>query len=150
MALGHVTAGNLSAKTGARARDQNQHAGLQQIEYAAILGIVCRLCRDQRLDALPAEERKAPALRQVRALALHALHFVIPGNTETTIVGNMALSWASAWWLLGHSPPPTWLPWAVALGVLLIDIGINGALIANLQVLIDVVDDVATAEPVRT
>ncbi|TKJ29289.1 metal-dependent hydrolase [Blastococcus sp. CCUG 61487] len=51
-------------------------------------------------------------------LALHALHFVIPGNTETTIVGNMALSWAGAWWLLGHSPPPTWLPWAVALGVL--------------------------------
>jgi hypothetical protein len=51
-------------------------------------------------------------------LALHALHFVIPGTTETTIVGNIALSWAGAWWLLEHSPQPTWLPWAVALGVL--------------------------------
>jgi membrane-bound metal-dependent hydrolase YbcI (DUF457 family) len=51
-------------------------------------------------------------------LALHALHFVIPGTTETTIVGNVALSWAGAWWLLEHSPQPTWLPWAVALGVL--------------------------------
>ena len=51
-------------------------------------------------------------------LALRALHFVIPGTTETTIVGNIALSWAGAWWLLDHSPQPTWLPWAVALGVL--------------------------------
>jgi LexA-binding, inner membrane-associated putative hydrolase len=51
-------------------------------------------------------------------LALHALHFVIPGNTETTIVGNIVLSWVGAWWLLEHSPQPAWLPWAVALGVL--------------------------------
>lgn len=51
-------------------------------------------------------------------LALHALNFVIPGTTETTIIGNIALSWAGAWWLLEHSPQPGWLPWAVGLGVL--------------------------------
>ena len=40
-------------------------------------------------------------------LALRALHFVIPGRAENTVVGNQVLSWAGAW-----------LPWAVALGVL--------------------------------
>jgi membrane-bound metal-dependent hydrolase YbcI (DUF457 family) len=51
-------------------------------------------------------------------LALRALHFVIPGRAENTIVGNLALSWAGAWWLLAHIPSPAWLPYAVALGVL--------------------------------
>jgi LexA-binding, inner membrane-associated putative hydrolase len=51
-------------------------------------------------------------------LALHALHFVIPGSSETTVVGNLILSWGGAWWLLAHIPAPVWLPWAVALGVL--------------------------------
>jgi membrane-bound metal-dependent hydrolase YbcI (DUF457 family) len=51
-------------------------------------------------------------------LALHALHFVIPGRTETTVVGNLILSWGGAWWLLAHIPSPGWLPYAVALGVL--------------------------------
>ena len=51
-------------------------------------------------------------------LALHALHFVIPGRSETTVVGNLILSWGSAWWLLAHIPSPAWLPYAVALGVL--------------------------------
>ena len=51
-------------------------------------------------------------------LALHALHFVIPGRAETTILGNLVLSWGGAWLLLTHMPSPAWLPWAVAAGVL--------------------------------
>ena len=51
-------------------------------------------------------------------LALHALHFVLPGRNETTVIGNLILSWGGAWWLLGHIPSPGWLPYAVALGVL--------------------------------
>lgn len=51
-------------------------------------------------------------------LALRALHFVIPGRAENTVVGNLVLSWCGAWLLLEHMPPPAWLPWAVALGVL--------------------------------
>jgi membrane-bound metal-dependent hydrolase YbcI (DUF457 family) len=51
-------------------------------------------------------------------LALRALNFVIPGRAENTVVGNLVLSWGGAWLLLGHSPSPGWLPWAVALGVL--------------------------------
>jgi hypothetical protein len=51
-------------------------------------------------------------------LGLRALHFVIPGRTETTILGNLVLSWGGAWYLLGHMAAPAWLPWAVAAGVL--------------------------------
>ncbi|MGY1630425.1 metal-dependent hydrolase [Geodermatophilus sp. SYSU D01186] len=51
-------------------------------------------------------------------LALRALHFVIPGRAENTVVGNLVLSWGAAWLLLEHMPQPAWLPWAVALGVL--------------------------------
>jgi hypothetical protein len=51
-------------------------------------------------------------------LALRALHFVIPGWAENTVLGNLVLSWAGAWYLLAHSPTPEWLPWAVTVGVL--------------------------------
>jgi hypothetical protein len=51
-------------------------------------------------------------------LALRALHFVIPGRAENTVVGNLLLSFGGAWLLLSHTSQPTWLPWAVALGVL--------------------------------
>ncbi len=51
-------------------------------------------------------------------LALRALHFVIPGRAENTVVGNLALSFGGAWLLLSNTAQPTWLPWAVALGVL--------------------------------
>ena len=51
-------------------------------------------------------------------LALRALNFAIPGRVENTVVGNLALSWGGAWFLLDHSPTPGWLPWAVALGCL--------------------------------
>ena len=51
-------------------------------------------------------------------LGLRALHFVIPGRAENTVAGNLILSWGGAWLLLAHSPGPAWLPWAVALGVL--------------------------------
>jgi hypothetical protein len=51
-------------------------------------------------------------------LALRALHFVIPGRAENTVIGNLVLSWGGAWLLLEHSPSPVWLPWAVGLGVL--------------------------------
>ncbi|WP_461021724.1 metal-dependent hydrolase [Thalassiella azotivora] len=57
-------------------------------------------------------------------LALHACHFVIPGNTETTVLGNLAISAAAAWWLTdtGHDAVP-WLPVAVAGGVLVHVVG---------------------------
>ena len=51
-------------------------------------------------------------------LALRALHFVIPGRAENTVIGNLVLSWAGAWWLLAHIPSPGWLPYVVAVGVL--------------------------------
>jgi len=51
-------------------------------------------------------------------LGLRALNFVIPGRVENTVIGNLLLSWGGAWLLLEHSPNPSWLPWAVAVGVL--------------------------------
>jgi membrane-bound metal-dependent hydrolase YbcI (DUF457 family) len=51
-------------------------------------------------------------------LALRALHVVIPGRAENTVIGNLVLSWGGAWLLLTHSPAPGWLPLAVAAGVL--------------------------------
>src|SRR5215213_11243739 len=51
-------------------------------------------------------------------LALRALHFVIPGRAENTVIGNLLLSWGGAWYLLGHTPNPAWLPYAVGVGVL--------------------------------
>jgi uncharacterized metal-binding protein len=51
-------------------------------------------------------------------LALRALHFVIPGRAENTVLGNLVLSWGAAWLLLEHSPSPLWLPLAVVLGTL--------------------------------
>ncbi|MCV2488726.1 metal-dependent hydrolase [Geodermatophilus sp. YIM 151500] len=51
-------------------------------------------------------------------LALRALHFVIPGRAENTVIGNLLLSWGGAWLLLEHLAGPLWLPWAVATGVL--------------------------------
>lgn len=51
-------------------------------------------------------------------LALHALNFIIPGRAENTVVGNLILSWAGAWFVLQHMPQPMWLPWAVGLGCL--------------------------------
>lgn len=51
-------------------------------------------------------------------LALRALHFVIPGRAENTVIGNLVLSWGGAYLLLEHSPAPAWLPYAVGVGVL--------------------------------
>jgi hypothetical protein len=51
-------------------------------------------------------------------LALRALHFVIPGKAENTVIGNLLLSFGGAWLLLANIPSPAWLPWAVMLGVL--------------------------------
>ena len=51
-------------------------------------------------------------------LALRALHVVIPGRAENTVIGNLVLSWGGAWLLLTHSPSPGWLPLAVVAGVL--------------------------------
>ena len=51
-------------------------------------------------------------------LALRALHVVIPGRAENTVIGNLVLSVGGAWLLLAHSPAPEWLPWAVGVGVL--------------------------------
>ena len=60
----------------------------------------------------------ADVVRALVGLALRALHFVIPGRTETTVIGNLILSWGGAWYLLDHMVNPAWLPWAVAAGVL--------------------------------
>lgn len=52
-------------------------------------------------------------------LALRACAFVIPGRTESTVIGNLALSWIGAWLLTRHgAPSPAWLPIAVAGGTL--------------------------------
>jgi hypothetical protein len=51
-------------------------------------------------------------------LALRALHVVIPGRAENTVIGNLVLSWGGAWFILAHSPQPGWLPLAVVVGVL--------------------------------
>ncbi|MGY1745401.1 metal-dependent hydrolase [Blastococcus sp. SYSU D00695] len=51
-------------------------------------------------------------------LALRALHFIIPGRAENTVIGNLVLSWAGAWFVLDHMPQPMWLPWAVGVGCL--------------------------------
>ena len=53
-------------------------------------------------------------------LALRALAPAIPGRAETTILGNLAASWVGAWWLTRYEPlaATSWLPWAVALGVI--------------------------------
>lgn len=54
----------------------------------------------------------------VIAAALRACHFVIPGSLETTVVGNLLLSWAAAYAVVTHTVTDlTWLPWAVAGGV---------------------------------
>jgi uncharacterized metal-binding protein len=58
------------------------------------------------------------ALALAIGLALRALHVVIPGRAENTIIGNLVLSWGGAWLLLAHSPSPVWLPLAVVVGVL--------------------------------
>lgn len=52
-------------------------------------------------------------------LALQALHVVIPGRVEQTMIGNLAVSFAAAWLLVYRADVDlTWLPWAVAGGVL--------------------------------
>jgi membrane-bound metal-dependent hydrolase YbcI (DUF457 family) len=51
-------------------------------------------------------------------LALRALHVVVPGRAENTVIGNLVLSWGGAWLLRAHSPAPAWLPLAVVAGVL--------------------------------
>lgn len=52
-------------------------------------------------------------------IAAKALHFMVPGSAENTWVGNLALSWAAAWWLTDTGNATfTWLPIAVAGGVL--------------------------------
>lgn len=52
-------------------------------------------------------------------LALQALHVVIPGRLEQTVIGNAVASFGLAWVLVYRSDVDlAWLPWAVALGVL--------------------------------
>jgi len=51
-------------------------------------------------------------------LALQACHVVIPGRVERTVVGNLVISFAAAWWLTSTGDVAlTWLPWAVVAGV---------------------------------
>jgi membrane-bound metal-dependent hydrolase YbcI (DUF457 family) len=50
-------------------------------------------------------------------LALHAVAQLIPGDAEKTALGNLALSFAGAWWLTDSGVTLPWLPIAVAGGV---------------------------------
>lgn len=51
-------------------------------------------------------------------LALQACHAVIPGRIESTVVGNLLVSFGAAWWLVRSGTVSLgWLPWAVAGGV---------------------------------
>jgi len=51
-------------------------------------------------------------------LALQALHVVIPGKVEQTVIGNVVISALGAWWVTGTANHALeWLPWAVAGGV---------------------------------
>jgi membrane-bound metal-dependent hydrolase YbcI (DUF457 family) len=50
-------------------------------------------------------------------LALHAIAQLIPGGTERTALGNLAISFLGAWWLTRHGIVLPWLPVAVAGGV---------------------------------
>ncbi|MCI2237703.1 metal-dependent hydrolase [Paenibacillus sp. TRM 82003] len=60
----------------------------------------------------------------VTGAALRGCHFVIPGQVETTVLGNLALSFGLAWWVLDRHPAGVpWLPWAVAGGVLVHVVG---------------------------
>ncbi|MEH3076035.1 MAG: hypothetical protein PGN11_05065, partial [Quadrisphaera sp.] len=47
-----------------------------------------------------------------------ALHVVIPGKVEQTVIGNLVISVAGAWWVTGTANHALeWLPYAVAGGV---------------------------------
>jgi membrane-bound metal-dependent hydrolase YbcI (DUF457 family) len=51
-------------------------------------------------------------------LALHAVAQLVPGGTEKTALGNLALSFLGAWWLTRQGIVLPWLPVAVAGGVI--------------------------------
>ncbi len=52
-------------------------------------------------------------------LALQACHVVLPGRIERSVVGNLLLSFAGAWWSTRTGEVALeWLPWAVAGGVI--------------------------------
>ncbi len=57
-------------------------------------------------------------------LALQALHVVVPGSIALTVLGNIAVSFGGAWWLLASDVLAYgWLPWAVAGGVVVHIVG---------------------------
>ena len=58
-------------------------------------------------------------------LALRACHFVIPGEYEKSWPINLLVSFGAAWWLVQHGATvdADWLPYAVALGVLVHIVG---------------------------
>lgn len=100
---------------------------------ASIIGVLARGHRGGTHDALLAPlafgslaalAAQHPASRLLVlalaiGLALRACAFAIPGRTESTVVGNLLLSWGGAWLLLHHGAGgPSWLPLAVAGGVL--------------------------------
>ncbi len=77
----------------------------------AVLGLLAHLAANAYWSSLM-------LLALAIGLALRALHFVIPGRAENTVIGNLVLSWGGAYLLLAHSPSPAWLPYAVGVGVL--------------------------------
>lgn len=66
-----------------------------------------------------AHPRAAFAVLAVAAgLTLRGLHFAIPGHAEATKVGNLALALAAALALTWTGVDTSWLPYAVAVGIL--------------------------------
>lgn len=50
-------------------------------------------------------------------LVLRSIAFAIPGQDALSAAVNLGLSGAAAWLFLEHGAAPSWLPWAVGLGV---------------------------------
>jgi membrane-bound metal-dependent hydrolase YbcI (DUF457 family) len=95
----------------ARGHRQGTHdALLAPLAFAAIASAACTT----RIGAMV-------MLAIAIGLALHAVHFVIPGNTERTWPGNLLISAAAGYYLIDSGAgvePIKWLPIAVVGGVL--------------------------------
>jgi membrane-bound metal-dependent hydrolase YbcI (DUF457 family) len=75
-----------------------------------VFGTIAVAAADYRVGALV-------VLAVAIGLALHAVHFVIPGNVERSWIGNLGLSLLGAWQLTTSGVDVGWLPLAVAGGV---------------------------------
>lgn len=99
----------LSRVIGALAR--GHRGGTHDVVVAPLVfGVLAALAATNRWSALA-------VLALAIGLALHSVAQLIPGGTEKTAVGNLALSLSAAWWLTAQGVVLPWLPVAVAGGV---------------------------------